>query len=120
MHNRDSVWLPGSCRRNALSLSVLIFKAVNAEPEWYYHLMRPFVHYIPFTVNNTGNDLNSMLRWADENSYAASLISQQGHDFASFFFAFKWKRVLCSAVVVQVAQAWAWQLYPASLCSEYF
>ena len=87
IHNRDSVWLPGSCRRNALSLNVPIFKADSAEPEWYYHLMRPFVHYIPFTVNNTDFNLNSMLRWADENSYAASVISQQAHDFASFFLS---------------------------------
>lgn len=28
-----------------------------------------------------------MLRWADENSYAASVISQQAHDFASFFLS---------------------------------
>ena len=87
MHNRDSVWLPGSCRRNALSLNVPVFKADNTEPEWYYHLMRPFVHYIPFTVNNTDNNLNSMLRWANENSYAASVISQQANDFASFFLS---------------------------------
>ncbi len=87
MYNRDSVWLPGSCRRNALSLNVPIFMADNAEPEWYYHLMRPFVHYIPFTVNNTDFNLNSMLRWADENSYAASVIAQQAHDFASFFLS---------------------------------
>ena len=87
MYNRDSVWLPGSCRRLALSLNVPIFKADDAEPEWYYHLMRPFVHYIPFTVNNTDNNLNSMLRWANENSYAASVISQQAHDFASFFLS---------------------------------
>lgn len=52
IYNRDSVWLPGSCCRNALSLNVPIFKADDAEPEWYYHLMRPFVHYIPFTVNH--------------------------------------------------------------------
>ena len=44
IYNRDSVWLPGSCCRNALSLNVPIFKADDAEPEWYYHLMRPFVH----------------------------------------------------------------------------
>lgn len=87
LYNRDSVWLPGSCRRLALSLNIPIFKADNAEPEWYYYLMRPFVHYIPFTVNNTDNNLNGMLRWADENSYAASVISQQANDFASFFLS---------------------------------
>lgn len=87
IYNRDSVWLSGSCRRNALSLNVPIYKADDAEPEWYYHLMRPFVHYIPFTVNNTDFNLNSMLRWADENSYAVSVISQQAHDFASFFLS---------------------------------
>ena len=84
---RDIVWLPGDCYRLAsqLSLNDTIFKIDNAEVEWYFHLLRPFVHYLPITTGSTHNGFSDMLRWTKENSYAASVITQQANDFASFF-----------------------------------
>lgn len=87
--NRSAVWLPGDCSKLAFQLSsgAPVFKVDSHEVEWYYHLLRPFVHYIPFQLNHTHNSLGNMLHWAGQHQYAVSLITQQANDFAKVYLS---------------------------------
>lgn len=84
--NKSALWLPGDCGSLALQLSCnsTVFKVGSTEDEWYYHLLRPFVHYVPVQANGTHINLGGMLQWASEHQYAASFIAQQASDFAHF------------------------------------
>ena len=90
------VWLPGNCASVRLGLQLAsdsaVFKVENDESEWYYPLLKPYVHYIPISANETHTNLLEQLEWAEShpqdvrrivsaaNAFAQSYLSSQPRD----------------------------------------
>ncbi len=79
-------WLPGNCASVRLALQLAsdsaVFKVENEELEWYYPLLKPYVHYIPITANDTHTNLLEQLEWAEANLDQIKRIVAAANDFA--------------------------------------
>lgn len=82
-------WLPGNCASVRLALQLAsdaaVFKVENDEMEWYYPLLKPYVHYIPITANETHTNLLGQLEWAEANLDQVKRIVAAANDFAQQF-----------------------------------
>lgn len=79
-------WLPGNCASvrlaSQLAADSAIFKVENDESEWYYPLLKPYVHYIPIVANETDTNLLEQLEWAEANLDQVKRIVAAANDFA--------------------------------------
>lgn len=84
-------WLPGNCASVRLALQLAadaaVFKIENEETEWYYPLLKPYVHYIPITANGTHTDLLEQLAWAESHKEHVRRIVTAANDFASTYLS---------------------------------
>lgn len=82
-------WLPGNCASVRLALQLAsdaaVFKIENEETEWYYPLLKPYVHYIPITANETHTDVLQQLAWAETHQQHVRRIVLAANDFASTY-----------------------------------
>lgn len=80
------VWLPGNCASIRLSLQLAadsaVFKVEHDDMEWYYPLLKPYVHYIPVLANETHTDLLDQLSWAESHPDAVRQIVLSANHFA--------------------------------------
>ena len=85
------VWLPGNCASVRLALQLAsdsaVFKVENDESEWYYPLLKPYVHYIPITANETHTNLLEQLEWAEDNPDQIKTIVAAANDFAQHYLS---------------------------------
>ena len=88
---RYLVWAPGNCAsvRLALQLSAdaLVFKINSLEGEWYYPLLKPFVHYIPLEANDTHVNLEQRILWARQHPHEVAAITQAARAFAKVYLS---------------------------------
>ena len=86
---KHTIWAPGDGDRLAqqLATSALVFIVEGGERQWYSHLIKPFIHYIPLTVNSTHNNLLEMLTWAVEHDYAAGFIPSQANSVSDMYLS---------------------------------
>ena len=84
-------WLPGNCASVRLALQLAsdsaVFKVENEELEWYYPLLKPYVHYIPITANETHTNLLEQLEWAEANSDQIKRIVAAANEFANTYLS---------------------------------
>ena len=84
-------WLPGNCASVRLALQLAadaaVFKIENDETEWYYPLLKPYVHYIPITANETHTDLIQQLAWAESHKEHVRRIVRAANEFASIYLS---------------------------------
>lgn len=82
-------WLPGNCASVRLALQLaadaLVFKIESDEHEWYYPLLKPYVHYIPVVANETHTNLLEQLAWAESNLDQVRRIVAAANKFARQF-----------------------------------
>lgn len=66
---------PGDGTRLAqqLASNALVFIVEGGKPQWYSHLLKPFIHYIPIAVNDMHSNLAEMLAWAVDMSMLQAL-----------------------------------------------
>ena len=77
-------------RRLLASPSAIMF-VQSDEIEWYYPLLKPYVHYIPVRFSAAGGtegvgqvDLAEKVRWAEENPERVAAIVREANAFARF------------------------------------
>ena len=63
--------------QTALCCNATVFLWDNKYYEFYYSLLRPWVHFIPVSVTT----LEERLQWAVEHQEAAKLIATHGYEF---------------------------------------
>jgi len=84
---RYLVWAPGNCASVRLALQLasdaVVLKIESPEMEWYYPLLKPYVHYIPLHANATGVDLEAAIAWAEAHPDQAGRISRAATAFAA-------------------------------------
>lgn len=88
---RYLVWAPGNCASVRLALQLAsdaaVFKIENDECEWYYPLLKPFVHYIPLKANSTHVNLADMLYWARHQQAEVDAIVSEANKFAKLYLS---------------------------------
>ena len=79
-------WLPGNCASIRLSVQLAadsaVFKVEHDDMEWYYPLLKPYIHYIPFVANETHTNLLDQLNWAESHQEAVRAIVVSANAFA--------------------------------------
>ena len=85
------IWAPGNCASVRLALQLAsdaaVFKIENDEIEWYYPLLKPFVHYIPLEANSTHVNLEEMMYWARHHQPEIDVIKQNANKFAHLYLS---------------------------------
>ena len=85
------VWAPGNCASVRLALQLasdaLVFKIGSDENEWYYPLLKPFVHYVPLQANSTHVNLEALMLWARQHSDRIESIVSEANKFAEQFLS---------------------------------
>lgn len=85
------VWAPGNCASVRLALQLasdaLVFKIDNDELEWYYPLLKPFVHYIPLQANSTHVNLEEMMLWVSQHPNQVASIMDEANKFAEHYLS---------------------------------
>lgn len=88
---RYLIWAPGNCASVRLALQLAsdaaVFKIENDETEWYYPLLKPFVHYIPLEANSTHVNLEEMLYWARHHQSEVDAIVLEANKFARLYLS---------------------------------
>ena len=84
-------WLPGNCASIRLALQLAadaaVFKVEHDDMEWYYPLLKPYVHYIPVTANVTHTDLVDKMDWAERHPNVVRNIVMSANQFARKFLS---------------------------------
>ena len=85
------VWLPGNCASIRLALQLAadaaVFKVEHDDMEWFYPLLKPYVHYIPVTANATHTDLLDKMDWAERHPNVVRHIVISANQFARRFLS---------------------------------
>lgn len=83
-----TVWAPGDCSKFTFQVApnALLFVIEGGE-QWFTPLLKPFIHYIPIKINSTYSNLQEMMEWAAEHTYAASVISEQARELADLYLS---------------------------------
>lgn len=85
------VWAPGNCASVRLALQLAsdaaVFKIDNDESEWYYPLLKPFVHYIPLEANNTHVNLEDMMYWARHHQDEVAAMILEANAFTELYLS---------------------------------
>ena len=88
---RYLIWAPGNCASVRLALQLAsdaaVFKIENDESEWYYPLLKPFVHYIPLEANSTHVNLEEMMYWARHHQPEVDAIVFEANKFARLYLS---------------------------------
>eukprot|EP00195_Chlamydomonas_chlamydogama_P008851 CAMPEP_0202897950 /NCGR_PEP_ID=MMETSP1392-20130828/6577_1 /ASSEMBLY_ACC=CAM_ASM_000868 /TAXON_ID=225041 /ORGANISM="Chlamydomonas chlamydogama, Strain SAG 11-48b" /LENGTH=391 /DNA_ID=CAMNT_0049583727 /DNA_START=248 /DNA_END=1424 /DNA_ORIENTATION=- len=64
-----------------LPMNSLVFKEESGYRTFYYHLLKPMVHYVP-VWKDTPDDMLDMLAWAKQHDVEAKKIAQAGQELA--------------------------------------
>lgn len=84
-------WLPGNCVSIRLAFQLAsdaaVFKTEISESEWYYPLLKPYVHYIPITANETDTNIPEQLKWAENNPEQVKDIVEAANKFAATYLS---------------------------------
>ncbi|KAK0158537.1 hypothetical protein PV328_009528 [Microctonus aethiopoides] len=70
----------------------LVFHVGNEWTEFYYSLMKPWIHYIPVAKDADQRQLKRLIEFAKDNDSIAKQIAQRGRDFI-------WKKLQMSDIV---------------------
>ena len=70
-----------------LPIGSAVFKHTSPYREFYYHLLVPYEHYIPFEVTPEGTDIDARLQWARQHDAVVRRIAQAGQALADTFLA---------------------------------
>ena len=85
------VWAPGNCASVRLALQLasdaLVFKIDTDEHEWYYPLLKPFVHYVPLQANSTHVNVEEMMLWAKQHADQVVSIIDEANKFAEQYLS---------------------------------
>ena len=85
------IWAPGNCASVRLALQLAsdaaVFKIDNDESEWYYPLLKPFVHYIPLEANSTFVNLEEMMYWARHHQDEVATMILEANAFAKLYLS---------------------------------
>eukprot|EP00937_MAST-01D_sp_MAST-1D-sp2_P002030 g2030.t1 len=66
-----------------LSMSSVVFKQVSPFTEWYYGMLRPYEHVVPFTANHIDDtNVTQAILWAKKHDDEARAIARKGREFA--------------------------------------
>ena len=88
---RYLIWAPGNCASVRLALQLAsdaaVFKIEIDESEWYYPLLKPLVHYVPLTANETHVNLAEMMYWARHHQSEVDAIVVEANKFAQLFLS---------------------------------
>ena len=88
---RYHIWAPGNCASVRLALQLAsdaaVFKIEIDETEWYYPLLKPFVHYIPLEANSTHVNLEEMMYWARHHQSEVQAIVSEANEFARLYLS---------------------------------
>lgn len=87
---RYAVYLEGSCGwadrlKYLLAHGFVIFIQSTSCHEWFFPLLRPWIHYIP--IKNDLLDLVEMINWAKNNDIRSRIISDNARTFALEYLA---------------------------------
>ena len=55
----------------------------SPETEWYYPLLKPYVHYIPMVTNESWVNLEEVIGWAEQHQEQVSKIVDSATAFAT-------------------------------------
>jgi hypothetical protein len=89
---RYLVWAPGNCASVRLALQLasdsLVLKIESSgEQEWYFPLLKPFVHFVPIEANETFVGVEEGIRWAEAHPREARQIVLNANAFAEKFLS---------------------------------
>ncbi|XP_011501303.1 PREDICTED: O-glucosyltransferase rumi homolog [Ceratosolen solmsi marchali] len=70
----------------------LVFHVGNEWTEFYYHAMKPWIHYIPVPKNATQKQLEELIRFAKDHDTIVKKIADRGRNFI-------WERLKLSDVI---------------------
>ncbi|XP_034951396.1 O-glucosyltransferase rumi homolog [Chelonus insularis] len=59
----------------------LVFHVGDEWMEFYYFSMKPWIHYIPVSKDASQEDLENLIKFAEDNEEIAKKIAQRGRDF---------------------------------------
>ena len=80
------VWAPGKCASIRLALQLAadaaVFKVEHEDCEWYYPMLKPYVHYIPVTASENLTNLLDQLKWAEQHPSEVQNIVASANAFA--------------------------------------
>ena len=85
------VWAPGKCASIRLALQLAadaaVFKVEHEDREWYYPMLKPYVHYIPFTASENFTNLVDQLTWAEQHPSEVQSIVATANAFAKKYLS---------------------------------
>ncbi len=55
----------------------------SPETEWYYPLLKPYVHYIPMVANESWVNLEEVIGWAEHHQEEVAKIVENATAFAT-------------------------------------
>ncbi|KAL3136318.1 hypothetical protein ABBQ38_005582 [Trebouxia sp. C0009 RCD-2024] len=88
---RYLIWTPGNCASGRLASQLAsdaaVFKVESDESEWYYPLLKPFVHYIPLEANSTHVNLADMMYWARHHQSEVDAIVSEANKLARLYLS---------------------------------
>ena len=70
-----------------LAADAAVFKVEHDDMEWFYPLLKPYVHYIPVTANATHTDLLDKMDWAERHPNVVRHIAISANQFARRFLS---------------------------------
>ena len=84
-------WLPGNCASirlaRQLAADAAVFKVQHDDMEWYYPLLKPYVHYIPVIANETHTNLLDQIAWAEKHTQSVRTIVSAANAFAKQYLS---------------------------------
>jgi len=91
-NSRYLVWAPGNCASVRLALQLasdaIVLKIDSSgEREWYYPLLKPFVHYIPIEANETFVGVEQGIAWGEAHPREARGIVLAANAFAERYLS---------------------------------
>lgn len=92
-----------SWRMFALGCTVLLVD--NGWREWYFSLLKPFVHYIP--IKEDASDVCEKLHWARSHPKEAEAIAERGRAFVERCFNEDLVNLYCAEMMRQLGRLWA-------------
>merc|ERR1712187_306069 len=101
-HVGNNGYADRSWRMFALGSTVLLVD--NGWKEWYFSLMKPYVHYIP--IKHDSSDACEKLSWARANPDKARSIAAQGKAFIEKCFTYELVDLYCAEMMRQLGALW--------------
>jgi len=84
----------------------------SPELEWYYPLLKPYVHYIPMVANESWVNLEEVMEWAENHQQEVAKIVDNATAFATRYLSAQGRCVAAALVSLSERSTWALNSIP--------